>query len=225
MLLRKYVPYTTYLLENLINKKIACVSPSRFNDPLDSYFLKNENIIKEFEDIKPKNIRVTCLNYVDKYSDTILSNEMLMWAHYANSHKGLCIEYEINESDFSNLKSYGNNWEKMIFFDKITYMDDFLKHIKKVHLFNNNDISQKLCTLFYTKDKAFEYEKEYRILKYSISDKDNIDFIDSPNINKIIFGYRCEDNIKNVIININDSIYSKRIKLYRVNENFEEVLL
>lgn len=37
-LLRKYVSGTIHDLENLANKNICCVSPKKFNDPVDTYF-------------------------------------------------------------------------------------------------------------------------------------------------------------------------------------------
>ena len=78
--------------------------------------------------------------------------------------------------------------------------------------------------MFCTKDNAFQYEKEYRIIKYSSHNSSNdIDFIDSPTINKIIFGLRCEANIKKVICNINKQLYNDTIKLYFVNSDFNEV--
>ena len=224
MLLRKYVPYTTYLLENLINRKIACVSPLLFNDPLDSYFLRNKNIIKKFKDIRPESIRVTCLNYIDKTSNTIVSNEMLMWAHYADSHNGICIEYNIDENDFvsfpmleEEIGNIGNIDFKIL--SKIKYQNNFLNELR---LIIPEDVNKDIYSLFLTKDNAFEYENEYRILKYSNND-DNVIFIDAPNINKIVFGLRCKDSIKKSIININKYIYNDEIKLYEIDNDFKEV--
>ena len=222
MLLRKYVPYTTYLLENLINKKIACVSPLLFNDPLDSYFLRDENIIKNFKDIKPKNIRVACLNYINKSNNIVVANEMLMWAHYADSHNGICIEYDVDENDFTPFPMLGEeefNDADFLILSEIKYQNNFLNELR---LIVPEDISKDIFSLFLTKDRAFEYENEYRILKYSNND-DNIIFINAPIINKIIFGLRCKDSIKNVIININKYIYNDNIKLYKINDDFKEV--
>ena len=36
--LRKYVAASVHDLENLSNKQIVCVSPKKFNDPIDTYF-------------------------------------------------------------------------------------------------------------------------------------------------------------------------------------------
>lgn len=75
-----------------------------------------------------------------------------------------------------------------------------------------------------TKDEAFSYEKEYRILIYSKSQRD-VDFIQAPKISKIIFGLRCSDELKKVIAKINKKIYSNKIQLYKIDKDFKEVLL
>ena len=76
-------------------------------------------------------------------------------------------------------------------------MPKFLNKLKNLDLSTGNN-EQDLYTLFLTKDEAFSYEREYRILMYSKSQKD-VDFIQAPKINKIIFGIRCSDELKKVI--------------------------
>lgn len=226
MLYRKYCSYTVYLLENLLHKEIACVSPELFNDPLDSYFLRNDILLKKFSSIFPKEVRVACLNYYEKNNDSLLENEMLMWAHYADSHRGISIEYEIPEEKFQDFPDTKSDIKESCFLEKITYMPKFLNTLKNIDL--SSDDKENLHTLFLTKDKAFSYEKEYRILMYSKSNK-SVDFIEAPKISKIIFGIRSSNKLKETIEKINKIVYSNSIELYKIiideNFKFKEVLL
>ncbi len=223
MLFRKYCSYTVYLLENLIHKEIACVSPKLFNDPLDSYYLMDDTLLDRFSNIYPKEVRVACLNLSEKTDDSLSKSEMLMWAHYADAHKGISIEYEILGKEFKNSPDTVSDIRESCFLNKIHYMPKFLNKLKNLDL-SMGDNEQNLHTLFLTKDEAFSYEKEYRILKYSISEKD-IDFISAPRVSKIIFGLRCSNELEKVISKINEKVYSNKIELYKIDKDFKEVLL
>ena len=96
-----------------------------------------------------------------------------------------------------------------------------LNKLKNLDLSTGNN-EQNLNTLFLTKDEAFSYEREYRILMYSKSQRD-VDFIQAPKINKIIFGLRCSNELEKVIAKINEKVYSNRIPLYKIDEDFKEV--
>ena len=224
MLFRKYCSYTVYLLENLIHKEIACVSPKLFNDPLDSYYLRNDVLLDRFSDIYPKEVRVACLNFSEKTNDSLSKSEMLMWAHYADAHKGISIEYEIIVGkEFQTSPDTVSDIRESYFLNEIHYMPQFLNTLKSLDL-SIGDNEQNLHTLFLTKDEAFSYEREYRILMYSKSQKD-VDFIQAPKINKIIFGIRCSNELKKVIAKINEKVYSNIIPLYEIDKDFKEVLL
>lgn len=74
-----------------------------------------------------------------------------MWAHYANSYEGFCIEYDFTKSkDVSFLKGIG----------KVIYTDNRAKR----------DTSNADCALYeqqvlYNKSKCWAYEKEWRSIK------------------------------------------------------------
>ncbi|MCX5909140.1 MAG: DUF2971 domain-containing protein [Deltaproteobacteria bacterium] len=89
-------------------------------------------------------------------------NNLLMWAHYADSYKGLCIEFD----------------EKNKFFDQRNKDNEFRNHLRKVTysqnrpeviLFNagakNIDLDSWMKQIFWTKCQDWEYEKEWRIIK------------------------------------------------------------
>lgn len=139
MLFRKYCSYTVYLLENLLHEEIACVSPKLFNDPLDSYYLSNDTLLDRFSDIYPKEVRVACLNLSEKTDNSLSKGEMLMWAHYADAHKGISIEYEISGEKFQNYPDTVSDIKESCFLNKISYMPKFLNKLKNLDLSTGNN--------------------------------------------------------------------------------------
>lgn len=149
MLFRKYCSYTVYLLENLIHKEIACVSPKLFNDPLDSYYLRDDALLDRFSVIYPKEVRVACLNFSEKTDDSLSKSEMLMWAHYADSHKGISIEYKISKQKFKYFPNIVSDIKNSCFLNEIHYMPQFLNKLKSLDLSTDNE--QNLHTLIFDK--------------------------------------------------------------------------
>jgi len=133
-------------------------------------------------------------------------NVELMWAHYANSHKGVCVKF--------NIKSLPVN--QISFFHKVRYSDEPLK----INLFematNQPNFIKSLIDSHITKSSKWEYEKEWRLRLSANTDyykeirflhfSHNIKFIDS-----IIFGLRTPQAEK---IEILDLIKSTNIKAY-----------
>lgn len=107
-----------YALKEIADEKISLAHPRMFNDPLDTILVwwldkeiktggKNELDLK-FRLLMKKaseHIKLRCL-IGSKYIEGGVWKErnvedlsVLMWAHYANNHTGICIEYEF-EKDF-----------------------------------------------------------------------------------------------------------------------------
>lgn len=88
------------------------------------------------------------------------NNSILMWSHYADMNRGICIEY-----DFSHDPRY----QKTIF--PILYLDNpidmsFLKVEK-----SENELMNSILLSAITKYKIWSYEKEWRYLFYMITPK------------------------------------------------------
>lgn len=98
-------------LENTLNRDVESLianqlyaSPFKaLNDPFENIY--NETISdfmnkigKDTYDVKSKLKKVLeAIPNVGIYSLSKSYNNELMWAHYANSHKGFCIEYDIDK--------------------------------------------------------------------------------------------------------------------------------
>ena len=101
----------------------------------------------------------------------------LMWAHYANSNKGFCIEYDFSKAP--QLKP--EIWRKLISIYKVIYKDEqegfsfmrILDFIMKGQTDQEEykSISYDMMQKLITKKAFWSYEKEWRILLYNIENK------------------------------------------------------
>mgnify|MGYP003805798179 CR=1 FL=1 len=122
--------------------------PDDFNDPFDCKIPPVENSLRHFI-TRHQNFGVFSLS--ENYSN------ILMWGHYADSHKGICIGFDSEKLRFRfNYEGPcvsgpvqvryppDNEYPRWSFFDKV---DD--AHIE---------------TIYFTKAKLWKYEKEWRII-------------------------------------------------------------
>ena len=117
----------------------------------------------------------------------------LMWSHYADGHKGFCIEYDFSGSEEAILS-------KIPF--PVFYSDDrplvpwkaALDNSKK----NIEEASRKLMIGLLTKDKAWKYENEWRILIEATKDSELL----MPKISCVYLGAAIEKKNRDKIIKI-----------------------
>lgn len=94
-------------LETVANNKLWSSVPTGFNDPFECEYMYISE--KELGEIGfPPNTMQKALNLWETLIGAIREritivcftqnpNDMPMWAHYANEHKGFCVEYEIDD--------------------------------------------------------------------------------------------------------------------------------
>lgn len=79
---------------------------------------------------------------------------MLMWAHYTDSHRGFVVGFDMR-SDFFKFKNYSGQWLPR----RVEYLTD--RHVIK----NLTDVThEEFDAMIYTKGACWGYEKEYRML-------------------------------------------------------------
>jgi len=106
------------------------------------------------------------------YCLTTKPDNILMWSHYADSHKGFCIEFDTHPKRYSpdqhfRKVSYLRRYPKLTPFDfePCGYCDN-CKQSRSVSLdkyINCEFIGKNFNTLVGTKSKDWEYEDEYRV--------------------------------------------------------------
>ena len=211
----KFRTCNKYLFQSLINENIGLTSPGYFNDPFDSPILELLNNDEEFpqyiRQVYNDCLKVSCfssytkLPRLDKKTLQSIKNEKktedgipdylngLMWAHYADSHKGVCIKYHFPNS-FTIL---GHNSDSVTcFFYDITYSDSDICQYSKKDSINMKDA-------FFLKGKQWEYENELRLLYFNMEGKEGFHSIEVKNcIEAVYFGLKCSKEDQSTIINI-----------------------
>ena len=122
----------------------------------------------------------------------------LLWAHYSNSHRGFCIEFDKNEL---------LNNDKIILADSVSYTDSPPEILFRDTLPKNN-LNLKNKSGFY-KSNRWSYEEEFRIVT---STNELISY--SPNsVTGIYFGLKMAENDKQKIL---DLMKHKHIDYYQI---------
>jgi hypothetical protein len=211
----KFRTCNKYLFQSLINESIGLTSPGYFNDPFDSPILELLNNDEEFSQYIRQAyndcLKVSCfssnikLPREDKKTHQIIHKEEklkgalpeylneLMWAHYADSHKGVCIKYHFPNS-FT--KFVDNSDGVTCFFNDVTYSDS------DICQYSNKD-SINMKDAFFLKGKQWEYENELRLLYFDVKGREGYKVIKAENcIEAVYFGLRCSEEDKTTIMNI-----------------------
>ena len=202
------------LLKSLVNSELYFAHPDRLNDPFDC----RVDILSALENAISRASGPTC-NELGQLRKIISSMNMaklktdlenmgvcsfslelentLMWSHYADNHRGVCLTYKFPKSFFEKTANeilgivdvdYGLNplsdW----------FLQEALRHISLEEFVR--DLIKKGLTV---KAKLWEYEKEVRILRM----QEGVQVIDKQYLKQICFGLVTPDPditlLKNII--------------------------
>lgn len=135
---------------------------------------------------------------------TTTNDNLLMWSHYADSHKGFCIEYEITNYNLENCSLY-NNLYPVIYTNNIKYVT--YEVLKEYSGFRDDSTLWGMYRKgLLGKSIDWKYENEWRLtLPYSKTDEifDETFF----SINKIYLGSKMPEESKKEIIKLCKSKY------------------
>lgn len=169
------------------------ISEDKFLD-----FVKTQTDSKKFyhpetvknEDVESWNNRIGLCSFSE------IPNNDLMWSHYADSHKGFCLGFDCNLLLTPLLFDY---------LEPIDYVDQF-------PISNwNQDSTTRFYKRFFTKNKKWEYEKEWRISKNHIEDRKKP--YNPLALKEIILGLKIDPKSREDILNIARSI--KWVKVFQ----------
>lgn len=136
-----------YTQDIFLNKRIYLPPALQLNDPTEGLFTL------ELEDKNNSWTGYANQYYIDAtkrlgvFSLSETNNNILMWAHYADNHTGICIEFNVSQ-------------QSSVFHDiqKITYSDK-LPHIKR-----NQNENEVLRQGLLNKTSDWSYEAEWRLI-------------------------------------------------------------
>jgi hypothetical protein len=124
----------------------------------------------------------------------------LMWSHYGDEHRGLCIEYDTTDQLHPNLKQVSYKAPRAV------KTSDMLRWKLKNDYAAKNRIRD---TYFYAKSPEWKYEKEWRVV-YAHQGVIELPF----RVSAIIFGLRCDPA---VIMTVGKLLSHRRdIKLWQI---------
>lgn len=148
-------------------------------DPTNITLLKD--CLKEAAEVYRKNSGVLSL--------TTNYNDIIMWSHYADQHRGFCLKFNPNVGYFKEA-------------EEVQYSNK-LPSYNYLELDNSVGERRKLGTCYLTKYEKWKYEEEWRILKLTLNKKEGNNTHEFPeeSLTGIIFGYRMQPEIRSIIIN------------------------
>jgi len=181
----KFKKIDKYLIDSLVHSQLYFAGPEDLNDPFDCKVDIEKSLRKAITEsagsdrqILQKLLNGELLNEINKVHQQIKKewgifsacgnpkalNCSLLWSHYADAHKGVCLTYGMQTTDFFNSNRiiggqsvvYGSNqlteWFKQLPANENIYNNAFELIFKKV------------MTI---KDKCWEYEVEWRMIRMS----------------------------------------------------------
>ena len=223
----KYKPINQFTLDIIANHRIYYPLPESFNDPFDTRcsFKEKKGMIHITD---PQKIdaafagqntsgmgvfkRKDFTNEITQFQNRLKSfgilslaetaKDILMWSHYADDHKGICIELERSpDNELGNSESTR----------KVAYAQSYPSLTPK-SLGSAHEIDAALKRVLYTKSKQWTYEDEWRNFKdtggkvYSLPGE----------IKSLTFGCRVSDMdidiIKKLVIGSNIALYQASLK-------------
>jgi hypothetical protein len=169
---------------------------------------KKEKFIKDLYD--------SFNNSFGVFSLSALCDNNLMWSHYADSHRGFCIEFNTVEltRGSENFLMEGN----VCYIAKVNYF----KKLPTANPYDSSDFDI-FKTIAYSKTIDWKYEEEYRIV--SLNRTDIVVNIGKNIISKVILGVNCsskdEKNIIKILTEREYIIPLMKINLQNENHNSE----
>jgi hypothetical protein len=185
------------------------------NDPMEGFY----NYIPDTEN-ETNNIALEQSIRAEKKKYKICSfskknTNVLLWAHYANNFKGICIEVMTNKELYNdNLIPRAINYKK--------YISSFV-HNQNIQINALNILSHKI--------KKWKYEKEFRFFSTGNNNNDDNDNIEVGFITAVYLGSRIreedKEKIKSLVANKNIKVIETEIcfdtnKVIAKRENINE---
>ncbi|SDL65039.1 Protein of unknown function [Chryseobacterium taihuense] len=158
-------------------------------------------------------------NYYNEYVENVNKNfgilslttkndNLLMWSHYANCHRGFCIGFNSIKLFNLILGSLG----------PVVYSDE----MPNVPLFDKSGI-EGITRLLNTKSLDWAYEEEYRIIK-SFAANMAFTFEDETIVENVVLGLKMPDKCKEEVISLLRSKFPQT-KIYEATKDLERFKL
>lgn len=170
----KFRAIDKHLIESLVKRNLYFATPDTLNDPFDCQLDLDKSFKRaalsakgERKDFLEKVLEKTTFaedwkmlfEKIGICSFSLDQNETLLWSHYADEHKGLCLLYRFPKNFLEDSKE--------IRAEKVRYEHDALTDwLKTAAPLDMNSIVEGLVNTYVTsKSPAWDFEKEVRIIR------------------------------------------------------------
>ena len=213
-----------FVYEILVKNRLYFSNPAQFNDPFEMIpAILPRKIFKSVSPVRKKKLSEDVLSQIyqdsmrkfrdeqskvlTKFGVSCLSqsfDDIVMWSHYADQHKGICILFDTKLKFFDGLRP-------------VTYVPKRLPTPIKT-----KGEPGRLMQLMTTKLDLWEYEKEWRILDYE--NGPGIKHFPPEILHGVIFGCRMTEQNKGRIRGWCER-RAQPVKFYQAKERLREYAL
>ena len=225
----KYRPINKYLLDSLVNSELYFGSRTQLNDPFDCNIdisLILANLIKandnEYTDLfrsflDNRKIMTNFQKHINDFGIASFSykqDETLMWSHYADDHKGVCIQYDIS-TDFQDDLTLGT---AEVLYEPNRVSDWLSTHIKHFKDDQQIFIQNLLLTVLNAKAPQWNYENEVRVIRAITG----VYAVPREIMSQVTFGLQTTEQDKKLIRSIVNKFYNgvRFKKMFRTGNDF-----
>jgi hypothetical protein len=216
-------------LDILNKKQLWLAEPKTLNDPFDCQY----EYWKLFDDaIRELKISNTSIESFKKSSREVMNNlrvlslssneeNPLLWAHYANKHKGFCLGFDSNHFETSinsRLKpqevNYSSNLPQLRFSSLL--QNSAFQDKKDIHELITS-LDDFIYEVALTKPIEWELEGEFRVVTQDPMQGKSVKF-NRLALREVVLGLNTDPKKQNEITNILAKDEWKHVKLFKINK-------
>lgn len=235
--LYKYRKFDARTLSMLINREIYFANPENLNDPHDcqisiaaaileaisiakkrhpsSLTLPKVNLLRKLASISPK--METDIKSTGVFSLSRTSKNVLMWTHYADEHRGLCIGFRLSNKFLTvndESKVVGTN--QCGYFPNNPFVDYLVNIGVTEELLPWNDFWMRIFSIgLVAKHNSWKYEQEVRVVRK----EPGTEWFQPKEIVEIIFGLNMDSEDRKTVIKLLSSPEWAHVKLSKMTKS------
>lgn len=229
-LVYKYRDYNERALEIIIKRELWLAEPQTLNDPFDCQTEYSEILINainaltlsEEEIIFYRDAASKIIKRLRILSLSSQNNNPLLWAHYSNSHKGFCLEFDYMQFEGvynPALRPQVVNYESQM--PKLSLPQELINMCNSNNVKWEEELGKHLDKCVYelalTKPKEWEYEKELRVITIHPKQGKVIKF-DHDALRAVYFGLNMPTSQQSTVMQLLSSNEWKHVKFYQMEK-------
>ncbi|WP_370243710.1 DUF2971 domain-containing protein [Marisediminitalea sp.] len=203
----RFRSFTDLFIHELVTNQFWFSSKKHLNDPCEGIFHHGDNHPAPREYPHLKKFTVCCL--------TQTNNNLMMWAHYADNHKGVCLELDVMVSSGTHNGYHGP--QKIHYSEHPPAVEQVIDRVDKKGHRSGQLIKYIQSDPDSTKSTLWEHEKEFRLTGFNDGPNDAGHLVplgDNIKIIGVYFGLKAQQ----YQIDILDRILDSKIPFYQASD-------